>query len=425
VYAVRDCLRPSPIACFSVQQNFWIFNSNGDPILWARNSVELAGVGGIFHGTFLFQIFGQNDRNKPLLCEPEFNFSSTCRSPFYVDYSPVPQSLQFYSQILSNNGQFTVHMSNNFGEVVWGIPRTMGCPCSIETSPRPLQPWGSSPFELVAVGLDNSATATFQNGTEGTIKSILLQSTDGNWHKTDLNAISCAQLSDCMTQLSTQENSLGLKWDVESRRLYWSNSSTDQGVYVKAINESNASPPVPPQPRNENYLYVSFNSALAYLSVYDQLQRISGIDPQTGKPTEMIPNSSLVLDSYIPVKDEPVNVPEEELLMLNPQGAYEFAVAAGGNTAYSIFLSLTTNTDKILATKYLAGSLVIGDLMRFEVESSDLNLVSRPTAFPGMLSIVGIVTVLSGLIFVILALLTLRRKRMRQRSGRRDFDEIQ
>jgi hypothetical protein len=421
-FGVRDCLRPSPIDCFSVQQNFWISDSSGTLVLWARNSVYLANLGGAYHGTYSFQVYSRNNRNQPLICEPESNSTSTCRSPFYVDYSPFPQSLKFYAHISDANRNDTLQMSNNFGAITWKIPSIVACPCFIETVPGPAQPWGSLPFELVAVGIDKTATATFRNDTKGSIGPSLVQYADETWHLTNLSAIHCAQLADCLGMLSTQENSLDLVWDTKRGQFYWSNGTIDQGIYATGIMEASTIAPALPAPRSEQYFYVGFYSALAYLSVYDEPRRVTGIDPQTGQGAATIPNSSLVLSSYIP-QDSPVNAPEEELLILNPQGAYEIVVTAGGNTAYNVFMSKTTNSNKVIAAKNLAGSLVIGDSKRYAVQSSDLSLTPEATPIPGLLGMSGIVAILVAVVFTILGLLALRRRRIKN-SGRRDLDDF-
>lgn len=421
-FAVRDCLRPSPIDCFSVQQNFWISDSSGNLVLWARNSVYLAHLGGTYRGTYSFQVYSQNDRNQPLFCEPESNSSSTCRSPFYVDYSSFPQSLKFYAHISDDDGNNSLQMSNDFGAITWEMPSTAVCPCFIDTVPGPSQPWGSWPFELVAVGIGNTATATFQNVTKGSTEPSLVQYPDGSWHQTSLSAIHCAQLSNCFSMLSTQENSLNLVWDTQRGEFYWMDGAIDQGVHISGIMQEKTEPPTLPILRNETYLYLRFYSTLAYLNVYDELGRTLGIDPQTGRPTSTIPNASLVLSSYVPVKDSPVNAPEEELLILNPQRAYKILVNAGGNTRYSIFLSKTTNTNQILATRTLAGSLAVGDSKSFDLESSDLALSRGTSSFPGILSAVVIFVLLISVVVLILSVLTLRRRRMRRL--RPDLDEF-
>ena len=74
---VRDCLRPFPMDCFSLQQNFWISDYSGNQVLWARNLVYLANLGGTYHGTFSFQVYSRTSRDRPILCEPESNSSGS------------------------------------------------------------------------------------------------------------------------------------------------------------------------------------------------------------------------------------------------------------------------------------------------------------------------------------------------------------
>lgn len=422
--AVRDCLRPSSIDCFSLQQNFWISDSSGTQVLWARNLVYLASLGGTYHGTYSFQVYSRTNRDRPILCEPESDSSTTCRSPFYVDYSPIPQTFKFYAHISSVSLYNTLQMANDFGEVTWEIPSTVTCPCFIETVSSPSQPWGAWPFELVAAGIDNTATATFRNDTKGTIGSTLVQAIDGNWHQTSLGVVGCVQLQDCLRMLSTQENSMGLRWDTERGLIYWSKDALDQGVHITLIMPAETAPPVLPAPRNETYLYVEFSSTLAYMTVFDSSRRLAGFDPGTGRWEATVPNSSLVLDSYIPVKDTPAIVPEEELLIVNPQGEYEIVVTAGGNTAYSVFLSKVTSTNQVIATNSLAGSLSTGDSKSLELNSSNLALTPNPqtTQLPGIFSMAAIMITLISFVLVVLSLLARRRKRILRL--RPDYDEF-
>jgi hypothetical protein len=419
---VRDCLRPFPIDCFSLQQNFWVSDSSGNQVLWARNLVYLASLGGTYHGTYSFQVYSRDNRDLPILCEPQSNSTSTCRSPFYVDYSPFPHTFKLYAHISSSSLHNTLRMANNFGAVTWEIPSTITCPCFMETISSPSQPWGSWPFELVAVGIDSTATATFRNETKGTIGSTLVQAVDGSWHETSLGTVGCVQVQDCLRMLSTQENSMGLRWDTERGLIYWSKDALDQGVHIAGIMPAEIAPPVLPAPRNENYLYVEFSSTLAYLTVFDSSRKVVGFDPQTGRFEAAVPNSSIVLDSYIPVKDTPANVPEEELLIVNPQGEYQIIVTAGGNTAYSVFLNKVTSTNDVLATNGFAGSLLTGDSKSLQMNSSNLAFTAEATLYPGVLSMVAIIITLGSFVFVVLALLARRRKRLLRL--RPDYDEF-
>jgi hypothetical protein len=423
-YAIRDCLRPLHIDCFSIQQNFWIWDSSGDPMLWIRNSVELANLGGVYYGTYSFQMYSRDSRNEPLLCEPESNSTSICRSPFYVDYADFPRALKFYSHISNDESNYTLQMYNNFGVVNWRIPSTVRCPCSIGTTPRLSQPWGVWPFEFVTVGLDDTATATFRNDTKGTIGSTLVQLVDGTWHETTTDTIRCAQLAKCLSMLSTQENSEGLTWDTTKGEFYWSKDAIDQGIHIIGIADESVGPPTPPTPRMESYLYIRFSSAFAYLSIYDQSQRVAGIDPRSGKTSALIPNSSVVFSSYVPVKDSPVSAPEEELLILKPEGTYQIVVTAGGNTVYSIYLVKATNINGPLFSQSYAGSLTIGDSKRLELQVNPLNLSPEALPFSGLLSVAVIMAALVGLVLLIIGVLAERRRRIRRLSHRRDLDEL-
>lgn len=104
-----DCMRPKWIKCFSIQQNFWIIDSNRVPILWAQNVVDLAKFNGTYLGTYSFEVW----TIKPLthmLCEPESDNSTLCRAPFYTNPVPFPHSLAFYRAHLER--RFCDHASH-------------------------------------------------------------------------------------------------------------------------------------------------------------------------------------------------------------------------------------------------------------------------------------------------------------------------
>lgn len=215
-----------------------------------------------------------------------------------------------------------------------------------------------------------------------------------------------------------------LRWDAGRRLIYWSKDSLDQGIHITGIMPAEVPPPVLPFPKNDTYLYFEFSSTLAYMTVYDNLQRLTGFNPQTGQWQATVPNSSLVLASYIPVKDTPFNVPEEEVLIVNPQGKYQIVVTAGGNTGYSLFMSKTTSTDEDIATNSFGGSLSIGDSKTFQVDSGTLaSTVNTVPVFPlGIISMVAVIFTLILFVSLVLALLARRRKRILRL--RPDYDEF-
>jgi len=221
---------------------------------------------------------------------------------------------------------------------------------------------------------------------------------------------------------------MGLRWDTELGLIYWSKDALDQGVHIVGIMPAQTNPPVLPAPRNETYFYVEFSSTLAYLTLFDSSRRLVGLDPQTGQFEATVPNSSLVLDSYIPVKDSSRfmlgYMPEEELLIVNPQGEYQIVVTAGGNTAYSVFLSKVTSMNQMLATNGFAGSLIMGDSKSLQLNSSNLALTAsaKATLSPNILGMAAIIITLVSFVIVVLSLLARRRRRILRL--RPDYDEF-
>ena len=399
---IEDCLRPNLVDCFSIQQNFWISDSLGNFVLWAQNTVELAKLESpTYYGTFTFQVWNSSTARQPVLCEPESSRRISCRAPFYTDPVSFPQSFIFYSHISNEGSRYVLQMSNNFGATTWAIPASITCPCYIGTVPEKGPPWGSSPFELVVVGLDSSAIAVFRNDTVGTFGPILVESADGFWREAIVKTLRCLVAGGCLGMLATGEASMDLVWNSTSGEFYWSDGGADQGVYVSAIATGVVGPPTIPNPPAETYLYAELRSLYAYLTIYDEGQRPLGVNPQTGKLVEEIPNASITHNS------------SEDLLIVNPTGEYELVVTSGGNTGFELFVSKATNSAGVLASRQYNGTLNVGYSMNFHLTVSDMNLIPQVTNLNTALApIAGIIVALLGLVGAITAILFLRRKRV-------------
>jgi hypothetical protein len=397
----QDCMRPKQVECFSIQQNLWIFDSRGNFVLWAQNAIELARVkNGDYFGTYTFQIWSSSGLTLPLLCEPESGNGTDCRAPFYSDLVIFPETFNFYSHI-SNEGSDTIlQMVNNLGSINWQIPSSINCPCYLGAAKQRAPPWGYSPFELVMVGIDSLSIAIFRNDTLGTVGPVLVQSTDGAWHQTILKTLQCRSPRNCPTPTSTGEFSMYLVWNNTSVRLYWSEKAYDQGVYISEVsNDATTPPPAMIDPPVETYLYLKLTAALAYFTIYDEQQQAIGFDQRTNRWVQQIPNSTIIFDR------------SEEVMILNPVGAYELTLIAGGNTKFNLFMSLSSNRQGVSVKRNVVGTLTMGDSKHYDLGSKQLELNSTDTAFqaaiPDLLLIVGIVAWVS----VIIAILILRRRR--------------
>ena len=411
---IEDCLRPNlkghegtnpptiDVDCFSIQQNFWIFDSLGNFVLWAQNTVELAKLeSSTYYGTYTFQVWNSSIARQPVLCEPESSRKISCRAPFYTDPVSFPQSFIFYSHISNEGTGYVLQMSNNFGTTTWAIPASIICPCYIGTTPEKKPPWGSSPFELVVVGLDSSAIAVFRNDTVGTFGPVLVESADGSWREAIVKTLRCLVPGGCLGMLATGEASMGLVWNSTSGEFYWSNSGADQGVYVSAIATGIVGAPTIPNPPAETYLYAELSSLYAYLTIYDEGKRPLGVNPQTGELVEEIPNASITNDS------------SEDLLIVNPTGQYELVVTSGGNTGFELFVSKATNSAGVLASRLYNGTLNVGYSLNFRLTVSDMSLIPQVTKLNTALApIAGIIVALLGLVGVITVILFLRRRRV-------------
>jgi hypothetical protein len=152
---LEDCMRPTQVQCFSIQQNFWVKDMEGAFALWVQNVVELAKVrGDSYSGTYTFNDWAPGNKMGPLICEPESDDPTNCRSPFFSDPVNLPHSFKFYSHI-TNDNPAQLQMSNDFGSVEWTIPTAIACPCSIAATRNKSPPWGYFPYEFVMVGLDS------------------------------------------------------------------------------------------------------------------------------------------------------------------------------------------------------------------------------------------------------------------------------
>lgn len=402
--AIEDCLRPKRVDCFSIQQNFWISDSLGELVLWAQNTVELASLGGTgYYGTFIFQVWNSSSPLEPLLCKPEASRAASCRVPFYTDSVPFPHSFTFYSHIAHQGPKYELQMSNDFGAVTWQFPESVKCPCHVGTVAEKPPPWGRSMFELVAVGLDNSAVAAFRNDTVGTFGPILVEFDDRTWHNANVTTLHCPTSAPCAGLLGTGEKSMNLEWNSTSREFHWSQAAFDQGVSISTLTEGVAAAPALPNPRAETFLYAEFRSVYAYLTIMDAQRRALGVDPESGKRVEDIPNSSITHNS------------SEDLLIVNPIGEYELVITAGGNTAFALFLSKTSNAGSDLGTRYYNGTLNIGYSKHLHLDVEKMNLSSQESpSTTSLFPVAGIILALGGFIGIIAAILFLRRKRINE-----------
>jgi hypothetical protein len=364
----EDCMRPKWVKCFSIQQNFWISDSKGVPVLWAQNVIDLAKFNATYYGTYSFEAWTVKEL-MPKLCEPESDNVTLCRAPYYENAVTFPNSLTFYAHV-SNLGSVSIlHMSNDFGSVDWDIPDLINCPCFIDTLRSDRLPWGYSPFEFVAVGIDSLALAIFGNETIGTFGPILAQSTDGVWHAATVATLRCSFVGECPTRPGTGEASMNMQWNSTSGIFRWVLGASDQGVYINGFSDSEIIPTLPNPPPVE-YMYARLDITVGFLTVFDEHSKVLGFDSLSGQWVKQIPNSTIIFSRNT-----------EEIVVVNPERIYTFVVTAGGNTLFHLFVSKSTNAVRLLASVMAEGTMKMGESRKFVLDSRNMQMKNEDTGF--------------------------------------------
>jgi hypothetical protein len=392
---IGDCTRvgaaQTEVDCFSIQQNFWISNSAGEMLLWAQNVVELAQLEqGVFFATFVFIVWNFSDPFTPLFCDPYSISHTQCRAPIYTDPVPLPRSIALYSYISNGGGNYSLHLSNDFGSRSWDIPTSAGCPCFINTVRQVPPPWGYFPFESVIAGLDSSSTAFFRNGTRGSVGPGFVQLPDGTWHQVFLNAFYCLIAIDCPTPNATGEDSRHLKWINGTGEFYWSEGAYYQGVYIASI--SGRSSPEPPliQPIKETHLYLSLSLGdTAFLTIIDGQDRITGYNASAGKYVETIPYSHLTLSG------------EQGILILNPHGSYHLLLTPTASGRYRLFVGKSSSINSTRSAKQFDGIILAWEPKRFVLDADSMTLSSEDNSWVVvLLGVLGIACVIPAVVLV-------------------------
>ena len=363
-----DCMRPKWVKCFSIQQNFWISDSKGVPVLWAQNVIDLAKFNATYYGTYSFEVWAVKQLT-PELCEPESENVTLCRAPYYDNALPFPHSLTFYAHVSNLASGSMLHMSNDFGSVIWDIPDLINCPCFIDTLRSGRLPWGYSPFEFVAVGIDSLGLAIFGNETRGTFGPILTQSIDGVWHAATVGTLRCSYGGECPTRPGTGEMSMNLQWNSTSGTFSWVLGASDQGVYINSFSDSEIIPTLPSPPHVE-YLYARLNIVVGFLALFDEHSRLLGFDSVSGQWVQQIPNSTIIFSRNT-----------EEIIVVNPERIYTFVITAEGNTLFHLFVSKSTNTVRLLASVVAGGTMKMGESRSFVLDSRNMQMKNEDTGF--------------------------------------------
>jgi len=399
---LEDCMRPEQVECFSIQQNLWVLDRTGTFALWLQNVVELARLQNeSYFGTYGFEMWIPPTTRPPLVCEPKSDVENDCRSPFFSDRIVLPYSFNFYAHI-SDDGQPSIRMSNDFGSVDWSIPSSVECPCSIATVRHETPPWGYYPFEFVMVGLDSAGLALFRNNTNAILQSTLVQYSDGTWHDPVLMTLSCSSQA-CPTRPATSETSSNLLWNSTTGEISWSNGAADQGITISALSANESTAPLIRNPIPETFLYLKFKlGGAGYFIIHDQQRRALGFDASSSSWLLQIPNSSLSF------------TPGSEAVIMNPVGTYDVTVTSGSNMRFMLFASESTNTGGVFLTRTYNGSLNMGDSTKLLLNAYQLDIKSGETPFQTAIPIMLFIIGSTSWIFLVIAILFILRKRRRQ-----------
>ena len=372
----RDCTRlgaqESEAECFSIQQNFWVSNSKGDPVFWVQNVVELAEFSeGAAFATYAFVVWTPREALQPLFCFPSSSAGNECQAPIYTYPVRLEHSFTFYANVSRVSSGYALNLSNDFAAQSWGIPASIDCPCFIDTIKQKLLPWGLYPFEFVAVGLDNGSNAFFGNGTIGSVSPGMVQLAGGDWHLADMNTIHCDMLLGCLNTTSTMESSTNLIWENGTGRIYWSAGASDQGYYIAGIDAQVAEPPPRPHPVSESVLYVQMDlGEPAVPTLFDNEGRATGYDSSSGRFVQNIPNSFISLGNGV------------RIAIVNPSGSYRLTLSPVRSGPFSLLVTKEFNLNATEATSVLEGSITVLTSEQYVIDSNSMTLDSSVTYGP-------------------------------------------
>jgi hypothetical protein len=391
------------VECFSIQQNFWVSDSKGTPVLWAQNVVELAEFEeGLLFATYAFVVWTPTEALQPMFCFPSSYTDNVCRAPIYTYPVRLPHSVTFYANVSRVNEGYVLRLSNDLAAQSWNIPASIDCPCFIDTIRQKSLPWGSFPFEFVAVGLDNGSTAFFGNGTSGSVSPGMVQLVGGDWHQVEMNTIQCGMLLGCPNSTSTMESSANLRWENSTGKIYYSARASDQGNYVAGILAQVAKPPVLPRPVIESTLYIQMDSGSAVPTILDAEGRATGYDTSSGRFVQNIPNS--FISSSIGVR----------IVIVNPSGSYRLTLNPLGSGPYRLMVSKEFNINATKSMSVLNGFITVLLTEQYVIDSDSMTL-SSSVGYAPLLTVIGIalawVTVVVGIAVWLKRRRSLRRNR--------------
>lgn len=368
--------------CFSIQQNFWLSDSNGNVALWVQNVVELAELeGGPFFATYAFLVWTPTEALQPLYCFPSSYADNLCRTPIFTYPLELPHSFTFYANLSRVNEGYALYVSNDLAAQSWSIPASIDCPCFIDTVRQQPLPWGFYPFEFVVVGLDNGSTAFFENGTSGSVGPAMVQLVGGDWHLANMNTLRCDILLGCLNAMSTMESSANLRWNNASGQIYWSIGGGDQGNYIEGIQAEVAEPPLLPRPAIESVLCIEMDSREpAIPTIFDDEGRATGYDTSSGHFVQSIPNSFVSSSTDL------------RIAIVNPSGSYRLTLNPIGSGPFRLLVSKEFNINSTKSINSLNGFIIVLTTEQYVIDSN-MMAVKLDVDYAPMLTVIGIVLV--------------------------------
>ncbi len=208
-------------SCFTVQQNFLV--AVGQLLFWAQNVVLVKKVGTEVRVGAVFQVWNYtNGRHDLVGCQPGVSFTVYGRfvilcSAVIDQKTTLPSIFVLKSRIETSK----LIMKSNYGSFEYPLTGNAGI-----TDPQ-----------LVLVGVNNLAKATFKSATTGNVDSFVLVKGQGSYWVSEVITHEVLKLGEA----STGELSQNLNWSTDGSFRYEAGAS-DQGLSYYTIYSGIAAP---------------------------------------------------------------------------------------------------------------------------------------------------------------------------------------
>jgi len=233
IMSISHVSEAGALPAFSIQQNFYVIVPSSSTLFryWAQNVVLVKqNLFGGYQVAVATEIFNLTDTGqRDLIDGSPWPQGRTAR--FVYQYSiSLPVTFNMTSAISGNN----LVLSNNFSSWTWPLPSGNG-----------QQPYAAfilnyglgisgNPPECVLVGDINSAQASFQDPTDGSVKSF------GKLMGQDWTSCLAQSVASSITA-QTGESSLGVRWDVtgvDTAGFFYESGSDKEGIFFVPLGSS-------------------------------------------------------------------------------------------------------------------------------------------------------------------------------------------